>query len=164
MRHEAGQGTKSGTQTMARVEKSIEIQAPIAVVQGVIWDFARYPDFVPHLEDVEVLWTEGETRRVHFNVNLFRRIGYTLDLRRDEGKGLVWTLAEGPFQRNEGGWALEALGPDRTRATYHIDARLSAFIPRFIEDRLIAQSLPETLEAFRDEAQRRALSAATPKG
>jgi ribosome-associated toxin RatA of RatAB toxin-antitoxin module len=143
---------------MARIERSIEIEAPVPVVQEVIWDFARYPEFVPHLEQAETLQTGENTKRVRFTVNILRRLSYTLDLKSTAGKGLVWSLAEGPFQRNKGGWALQALGPNRTRATYNIDARLTAFTPRFIEDRLIAQSLPETLKAFRDEAERRAPS------
>ena len=141
---------------MTRIERSIEIAAPVSVVQEVIWDFASYPEFVPHMERAQILQTNEDEKRVRFTVNILRRLSYTLDLRSTSGKGLVWSLVEGPFQRNEGGWTLQPLGPDRTRATYHIDVSLNAFTPRFIEDRLITQSLPENLKAFRDEAQRRA--------
>lgn len=141
---------------MTRIERSIEIAASVPMVQEVIWDFARYPEFVPHIEQAQILQTSEDRKRVRFTVNLLRRLSYTLDLQSTAGKGLVWSLVEGPFQRNEGGWVLQSLGPDRTLATYHIDVSLNAFTPRFIEDRLIAQSLPENLKAFRDEAQRRA--------
>jgi ribosome-associated toxin RatA of RatAB toxin-antitoxin module len=148
---------------MASIERSIDIAATVPVVQEVIWDFISYPEFVPHIEQVQILQENGEEKRVCFTVNIIRRLSYTLDLKSTAGKGLVWSLVEGPFQRNEGGWTLQPLGPHRTRATYHIDVSLNAFTPRFIEDRLIARSLPENLNAFRDEAQRRAALRASGK-
>ena len=143
---------------MTRIERSIGIAAPVSVVQEVIWDFASYPEFVPHMEQAQILRANEDEKRVRFTVNILRRLSYTLDLKSTAGKGMVWSLVEGPFHRNEGGWALQSLGPNRTRATYHIDVSLTAFTPRFIEDRLIAQSLPETLGAFRKEAERQATS------
>ncbi len=142
---------------MTKIERSIEIAAPVHVVQEVIWGFASYPEFVPHMEQTQILRASEDEQRVRFTVNILKRLSYILDLKSTGGRGLVWSLVEGPFQRNEGGWALQPLGPNRTRATYHIDVSLTAFTPRFIEDRLIAKSLPESLKAFRDEAQRRAL-------
>ncbi len=141
---------------MAKIERSIDIRASTPIVQSVIVDFQRYPDFVPHVERTEILETEGSRRRVRFTVNLVRRIGYTLDLTPIDGNGLDWVLVDGPFERNQGGWRLQRLGPDLTRATYSIDASLSSLLPSFIEERLVAKSLPEILAAFREEAERRA--------
>jgi ribosome-associated toxin RatA of RatAB toxin-antitoxin module len=144
---------------MTRLEHSIDIDAPIAVVQAVITDFASYPRFVPHVESTEILHTDPADplrQQVRFTINLLKRIRYTLDLRSNRDGGLEWSLVEGPFARNDGGWRLQALTAERTRATYSIDLKLTAMLPRFIETRLVAQSLPETLQAFREEAEQRA--------
>ena len=140
---------------MPRVERSIEVAAPLSRVLEVILDFERYPEFVPFMERAEVLSVDGERRRVRFTLNLVARISYTLDLMPRNGSGLEWTLVDGPFVRNDGSWHLEDLNQGRTRATYTADVELKGFLPGFVERRLVAESLPATLRAFRDRAQLR---------
>ena len=51
-RYVPSQSSEPETQIMARIERSIEIEAAIPVVQDVIWNFARYPEFIPRfIED-----------------------------------------------------------------------------------------------------------------
>ena len=92
---------------MTRLERSIDIDAPLATVRSVIGDFASYPRFVPHIESVEILQADRDDpdgRRVRFTINLIKRLHYTLDLRSTTEGGLRWSLAEGPFERNDGEW------------------------------------------------------------
>ncbi|HEY5679097.1 MAG TPA: SRPBCC family protein [Pseudomonadales bacterium] len=138
---------------MPRVERSIEIAAPVSRVQQVIVDFERYPEFVPFMERAELLGIEGERRRVRFTLNLVARISYTLDLVPGTDSGLTWTLVDGPFVRNNGSWRLKATNDDGTLATYTADVELKGFLPGFLERRLVAESLPATLRAFRDRAE-----------
>jgi len=139
---------------VARAERTIEIRAPTARVLEVITDFERYPGFVPFMERTEVLAASDGQWRVRFTLNLIRRIRYVLDLTRTDESGLTWTLVDGPFRRNDGGWRLEPLGVDRTRATYCIDVSISGWLPAAVERRLVAESLPATLDAFRAEAEK----------
>jgi ribosome-associated toxin RatA of RatAB toxin-antitoxin module len=138
---------------MPRVERSIEIAAPVSRVQQIIVDFERYPEFVPFMERAELLGIEGERRRVRFTLNLVARISYTLDLVPGTDSGLTWTLVDGPFVRNNGSWRLKATNDDGTLATYTADVELKGFLPGFLERRLVAESLPATLRAFRDRAE-----------
>ncbi len=138
---------------MPRVQRSIEVAAPVSRVQQVILDFERYPEFVPFMERAEVLSIEGERRRVRFTLNLVARISYTLDLVPGADVGLEWTLVDGPFVRNDGSWRLEGTSDGGTLATYTADVELKGFLPGFVERRLVAESLPATLHAFRDRAQ-----------
>jgi ribosome-associated toxin RatA of RatAB toxin-antitoxin module len=140
---------------MPRVERSIDVAAPVSRVQEVILDFERYPEFVPFMEHAEVIGIDGERRRVRFTLNLVARIRYTLELEPRDGAGLVWTLVEGPFVRNDGAWHLAELEDGGTRATYGLDVELKRFLPGFVERRLIEESLPALLEAFRDRAEAR---------
>jgi ribosome-associated toxin RatA of RatAB toxin-antitoxin module len=138
---------------MPRVERSIEMAAPVSRVQQVIVDFERYPEFVPFMERAELLSIEGERRRVRFTLNLVARISYILDLVPGTDSGLTWTLVDGPFVRNNGSWRLEGLNDGGTLATYAADVELKGFLPGFLERRLVAESLPATLRAFRDRAE-----------
>ena len=138
---------------MPRVERSIDVAAPVACVQSVILDFERYPEFVPFMERAEVITADGERCRVRFTLNLVARISYTLELEPRDGGGLAWTLVEGPFVRNDGAWHLAAREGGGTRATYSVDVELKRFLPGFLERRLIEESLPAMLKAFRDRAE-----------
>ena len=60
---------------------------------------------------------------------------------------------EGPFVRNDGAWHLAAREGGGTRATYSVDVELKRFLPGFLERRLIEESLPAMLKAFRDRAE-----------
>lgn len=138
---------------MASAERTIEIRAPAARVLEVITDFERYPRFVPFMEKTEVLTHSGDHWRVRFTLNLIRRVRYVLDLTRIDHSGVDWTLVEGPFQHNDGGWRIETIDDRCTRATYFINASISGWLPATVERRLIAESLPATLDAFRLEAE-----------
>ena len=138
---------------MPRVERSIDIKASPAQVLNVITDFEHYPKFVPNMQGAEILEIAGPRQRVRFTLNLIKRIRYTLDLTTIDDTGLDWTLVDGPFKHNDGQWRLDDLGDGTTRASYSIDAELKGFLPRVIEKQLVAQSLPATLGAFRDEAE-----------
>ncbi|NIP13504.1 MAG: hypothetical protein GWM88_01680 [Pseudomonadales bacterium] len=138
---------------MPRVERSIDVAAPVSCVQNVICDFERYPEFVPFMERAEVVGIDGEKRRVRFTLNLVARLSYTLELEPRDGSGLAWTLVEGPFVRNDGAWHLDALEGGGTCATYGVDVELKRFLPGFVERRLVEESLPAMLRAFRDRAE-----------
>lgn len=144
---------------MDPVTQSIDIAVPPARVYALIVDFARYPGFVPNQTAVEVIEADPAAHRwqARFELSVARRLRYTLDLRGEPERGLTWDLVEGDgMKQNTGGWTLEPLdGGKRTRATYRLAIELDLFVPRTVTKALIERTLPATLEAFRDEAERR---------
>lgn len=146
---------------MPATQRSIDIDVPPSAVMAVICDFASYPRFLPDTEEATVLRTEPAGRwTVRFAVRIIRRIEYTLLLERHEGPGatqrLTWSLVEGAFKANNGGWVLEPLdGGTRTRATYTLDLDIGMFVPGSVLKTLLEHNLPATLEAFKARAEGR---------
>jgi ribosome-associated toxin RatA of RatAB toxin-antitoxin module len=142
---------------MPAQRQQIDIDASPERVMGVITDFAAYADFLPEMQSVDVLRHAPGEWEVRFTVRVIRELTYTLRLVQPSPERLEWTLVEGAFKSNDGGWALEPLdGGARTRATYEIDLQVGMFVPGNIVRSLTQRSLPETLGRFKAEAERRA--------
>ncbi len=137
---------------MAGAEQSIVIEVPREFFLSVVTDYERYPDFLTDMKHVSVVSVDGHVVDVDFVLHLVKRIEYRLRLSATPPTGLSWTLVEGMFQRNEGGWVLESVELG-TRATYRIDVGVGVFVPGSIVNRLVGQTLPETLRAFKERAE-----------
>lgn len=139
---------------MAEARATVEIAASPARLMAVITDFARYPEFLPEMEEAVVLRREGPVHVVHFAIRLVRRIEYTLELRQLDELRLEWNLVDGSFRANDGGWTLEPLdGGARTRAHYRVAIELGMFVPGSVMKTLVEKSLPATLAAFKARAE-----------
>jgi len=124
------------------------------LLYDVIVDYASYPEFIDDMEAVEIVSTEGETIEAAFTLNLIKRIQYTLELVGERPHKVRWSLvASKLFQHNDGGWDLEQIGENKTRATYSIDVGFGLAVPKAISNRLIGSSLPRTLESFKARAE-----------
>ena len=136
----------------------VEVDVPPAQLMRVVTDFASYPAFLPAMEEASVLAHVDEGTRaswtVRFAVRVVRRLGYTLRLEREGDLRLRWSLLEGAFKSNEGGWVLEPLdGGARTRATYEVDLDVGMFVPGSVMKSVVEQDLPRTLAAFKARAE-----------
>lgn len=142
---------------MKGAQHSIEISATPEQVWDVLVDFASYPSFVPNQTAARVISKSETTWRVEFELLIAKKLRYTLDLQGERGRSLRWHLVDGDMMKtNEGGWALTALPDGTTRATYEISVELKGFVPASVTNLLVAQTLPANLQAFKDEAERRA--------
>ena len=141
---------------MPAAQRTVEIDAPLATVLATITDFASYPRFLPDMDEANVLRASPGTWEVAFAVRVIRPLRYTLKLVATSPTEITWTLLEGAFRSNDGGWSLEALSPIRTRATYRIDIAVGLYVPGNIVNSLVQVSLPDTLARFKAEAERRA--------
>lgn len=141
---------------MPAARQSIDINVPPEKVMAVITDFAAYPRFVPEMLESTVLRRDGAAWVVKFAVRVVRRIDYTLRLEQVGVTQLRWSLVEGTFRANNGGWDLAPLdGGSRTHADYFIDLDVGMFVPGSVMKTLVEKSLPSTLAAFKGEAERR---------
>jgi len=139
---------------MAWVEQSVEIDASLETVWGVVTDYLRYPMFLEGMKSAKVVSEEGGKKCVEFELQLIKRIRYTLCFDSPETGRLSWTLVRGDFmRRNEGGWDLVSLGADRCKATYRIAIAFGAIVPESITRSLASKNLPATLAAFKARAE-----------
>jgi hypothetical protein len=128
-----------------------EIDAPIRVVHAVIDDFENYPSFMPYTVECRVI--KHESGGTFFYQRLSPKIvsdrDYTLRIREKSWRGENGLVYQHSFEAaNEfgpaetkgftrvkvcnGGWLLEPLAENKTRATYTIDTDNGGKIPAFI--------------------------------
>jgi ribosome-associated toxin RatA of RatAB toxin-antitoxin module len=143
-------GGGAGDVDVPIARQCVDIDAPPEAVMRVLCDFAAYPRFVPDMEESVVLREDPPRWTVRFALRIIRRLEYTLLLHREDDLHLRWSLVEGAFRANSGGWSLEPLnGGARTRATYTLDIDLGMFIPGSVLNSLLHQNLPAMLAAFK---------------
>lgn len=139
---------------MPAAERTIDIDASPARVMAVITDFPSYPRFLADMKESTVLRTEPNVWVVKFAVQVIRRLEYTLRLERQGDLRVRWTMVEGAFKSNTGGWDLEPLdGGARTRATYRLDLDIGMFVPGSVLKTLLERNLPATLASFKQRAE-----------
>ena len=117
-------------------EGSAEVFATPAEVMDVVADFDAYPDWVPNLEQVEVLARDrrGRGTRVAFRLGTpWGEQAYTLAYRyQPRDAGMSWTYVEGTLEDLAGSYALEPAGDGATRVTYRLEVALGVPIPGFL--------------------------------
>jgi ribosome-associated toxin RatA of RatAB toxin-antitoxin module len=130
-----------------------EIAAPIAVVRAVVEDVDSYSRFMPYTVESRVLKREGDSILTYQRISapLVSDRDYTLRIRTTARKVEGGTSyrsrwetenESGPPERPgivrvklcEGGWLLEPLGPNATRATYTVYTDSGGVIPAFIKN------------------------------
>jgi ribosome-associated toxin RatA of RatAB toxin-antitoxin module len=141
---------------MPAATRTIEIDVPPPALMAVITDFAAYPRFLPEMDEATVLSSAPREWTVRFAVKIIRRIEYTLRLVQESDTRLSWTMVDGMFKANDGGWELTAIdGGRRTRAAYRVDLDLGMFVPGSVMKTLVDINLPATLDAFKKRAEGR---------
>lgn len=133
------------------------INVTVDQMMAVITDFESYSNFLPEIDSCDVLTTDGVQWDVRFTVKVVKRIRYTLRLKKVDDHKVRWSLVEGAFKVNNGGWDLTP-NEDGTALTaeYFIELQVGMFVPSSIMRTLVERTLPETVTRFKAEAERRA--------
>ena len=138
---------------MAGATQTLVVDVPRDELFEVIRDYERYPEFLDDMEASRIVRRDGADVEVEFTLNVIKRISYTLKLVESAPERVEWSLVQGMFKRNDGGWTLEELPGGRTRATYSIEITIGVFLPGTIVNRLVGKTLPATLQAFKRRAE-----------
>ena len=149
-----------------------EIAAPIGVVHAVIDDFGNYASFMPFTVECRVVKREGGS--IFFYQRLSPKIvsdrDYTLRVTEKSWHGPNGSVSlhrfaaaneAGPGETKgftrvnvcEGGWLLEPLGKDKTRATYSIDTDNGGKVPAFIANPASALGIRKVFAAVRKQVK-----------
>jgi ribosome-associated toxin RatA of RatAB toxin-antitoxin module len=121
---------------------------------SVVTDYESYPLFLSDMEEVRVVGRQGHAVDVSFTLNLVKQLRYVLRLiEAPETYGLNWSLVEGPFKLNSGSWSLTEAAGGRTHASYSIEVTVDVFLPGTLVNRLVGQTMPATLNAFKERAE-----------
>ncbi|MBZ4333344.1 SRPBCC family protein [Corallococcus interemptor] len=139
---------------MAGATRTITINAPVEKVFDVITNYDRYGEFLPEVKKISTSQRQGNTVQVHYEVDVVKRIRYTIRVTEERPKRMSWTFVEGEVMKdNKGSWTLEPEGEGKTRATYNVEMALGALIPKAIINTLTETQLPKMLEAFKRRAE-----------
>ena len=140
---------------MPQATRSILVDVAPAQLLSVISDVERYPEFLPEVKSVAVHSRTPTLMEATYEVDLLKRIRYTLRLTTDE-LSVRWTLVKGDlFKKNEGAWVLRPEGEGRTHLTYSLELALGGLIPvpAAVTDKLAEGSLPGMLSRMKQRAE-----------
>lgn len=141
---------------MASATRSIVINAPVERVFDVISDYERYPEFLSEVKSIRTSGRQGNQVDIHYEVDVMKRIRYTLHMTEDRPRGLQWTFVEGEVMKdNHGGWVLEATADGKTNAIYTVEVALGLLVPRPLVTAMVESSLPKMLESFKKRVESR---------
>jgi len=135
------------------LERSIEVNAPIETVYGVISDLESYPEFLSTTKSVKLKKLNSGCD-AEFKINVIKDISYTLRFRFDPPRELHWAFIKGELMKeNRGAWLLEPIGETKTKAIYQIDVRFGWMVPKLIVKKLTETQLPQLLASFKKRAE-----------
>jgi ribosome-associated toxin RatA of RatAB toxin-antitoxin module len=140
---------------MAGASREIEIDARAETIFRVVTDYESYPEFIDEIVQAEVLSDSASGVLCRFVAEVAKkRFQYTLRLQHAPFERTRWSLVEGDFQRNDGGWDFRPIGDGRrTHVTYQVEIELGMLIPKFIINSLVGANMPKMLEAVRRRAE-----------
>src|SRR5215470_1863103 len=139
---------------MPGATRSIIIDVPMDKLFAVIADYQSYPKFLPEVKSIRTSKRQGSEVDVQYEIEVLKKIRYTLRLREEPPSLISWTFVEGELMRdNRGRWLLEPAGEGKTKATYSIEMKLGPLVPKSIVNVLVDSSLPKMLEAFKKRAE-----------
>jgi len=144
---------------MAAAERTDIVDVPLSKLYQAICDYNNYPEFVTGASRVALLSREGNIAKVHFDVEMMKRVEYVLKLKEEldaEGRSarISWTLDSSKFFKISNGlWELKALGPDKTQVLYKLELEFEIPVPGFVLKKLVASALPKTIQEFTDRAR-----------
>lgn len=140
---------------MARAERTEVFDVPCDKFYQAIVDYKSYPKFVDGVESTEVSSESKDGATVTMNLNLIKKISYTIKLTHKPHTEVSWSLVSGDMMKvNNGRWTLKDLGGARTEVTYSLEVELKGFLPGLgmIEKTLVNTNLPLTMKAFAKRA------------
>ncbi len=140
---------------MARAERTEVFDVPVDKFYQAIIDYKSYPKFVDGVDSTEISAETADGATVTMNLNLIKRIAYTIKLNHKKNQEVNWSLVSGDMMKvNNGRWTLKDLGQARTEVTYSLEVELKGFLPGLgmIEKTLVNTNLPMTMKAFAKKA------------
>lgn len=158
---------------MLEASSEIEVFAPAEVVYAVLWDVARYPDFLSDVADASVEPTnapdgkpgdDARTLEAVLDVVLVRPRRCRVKLLGRPPYRIDWTLLEGELQAvNDGSWLLESHPSGRScLVRYEVRLQLTVAVPEAIVKKLVAFNLPTLLRQIKARAEHRHRQVAGP--
>jgi coenzyme Q-binding protein COQ10 len=141
---------------MAKASRTETYDVPVSKFYQAVIDYKNYNKFVPGVDSIEVQNESADGATVKFNINVIKKISYTLKLSHKQDQEVSWSLVTGDYMKtNNGKWTLKDLGGNKTEVTYALEIEVKGFIPglSLIEKGLVETNLPMTMASFAKRAE-----------
>ena len=141
---------------MAKATRTETYDVPVSKFYQAVIDYKNYNKFVPGVDSIEVQNESADGATVKFNINVIKKISYTLKLAHKSNQEVSWSLVTGDYMKtNNGKWTLKDLGGNKTEVTYALEIEVKGFIPglSLIEKGLVETNLPMTMASFAKRAE-----------
>ena len=131
------------------MEALFYVHATPAQAMAVLWDHARYAEFLPHAKSSKVLEQHGDTA-------VLEQIGGSgpitvgfVTRRHREAHRITWSLVRGDsVKRNDGYWEVQP-APGGALVAYHVHAETKGMVPQRVASFLQRQALPDQCDAVK---------------
>ena len=148
----------SGKKVISNSAAMIVVDKPISEVWTVVADYTRLPEFIPRLissekyseadgkigikQSIKVLW-----RKIHYHV-----------IQTEDTTNHILSFDLDKTQKNDiaetnGRWELRAYGEGKCLAVYTLALDTGMPVPRFIQNMLLNQDLPDTMMAVKKRTE-----------
>ena len=139
----------NGEFCMASATRTEVVDVEINKIYDVLVDYAKYPEFVEGVNEINVISKNDTSAKVEYSVSMIKTFKYTLNIKQTRPTGLSWNLDSGDlFKKNDGEWKLKDLGNGKTEVTYTLDLDFKMFAPSSILSALTSKNLPTMMESF----------------
>jgi coenzyme Q-binding protein COQ10 len=133
---------------MASAETNELFNCSVPQFFNIIADYEKYPEFLSEVKKCRVLSDEGHRKLVEFSVSVIKTFTYNLWISEIAEQEIRWVFASGEvFKTSSGFWKL-ADEAGKTRATYHVEATFSLFVPGPIAKALVSVNLPNMMSSY----------------
>ena len=140
---------------MAEVKHTENWKFPVERIYEMLIDYNAYPEFVPGVQEIEVLESHDSGARVKYSINIIKKLSYILKLNHERPHRIFWELESGDlFKKNSGFWELESLGESETQVSYGLEVDIKGFVPKTIVKGLTSKNLPAMMKAFHDRVEK----------
>lgn len=151
--------------SIERLRATVAVQAPLERVRSVVFDFPRYPDFLPNYTEVVVeRRTPAGGREVRFDLDelggalhIWMRMAISPATRDGAVESYQGQFLAGNVKTAEMRWELEALSATSTRLTLesHLDPDMT-LVPSALVNSSGRDRIREVILGFKAEAERKA--------
>jgi ribosome-associated toxin RatA of RatAB toxin-antitoxin module len=139
---------------MAKASRTETVDIDIHKLYDTIIDYAKYPDFVDGVKQINIISKTDTSAKVEYSLNIIKTFKYIVNLKQEKPTRVSWTLDSGDlFKKNDGEWKLKDLGNGKTEVTYSLDLDFKMFAPSSILASLTDKNLPSMMKAFFDRAK-----------
>jgi len=148
----------AGTKVISNSGAMVVINKPIDAVWLVIKDFEKLPEFIPRMVLSEKYSEKDGVVGIRQALKIFwKTVNYNV-LQKEDAENHTLTFELDKSQKNDiaetrGQWILRPYGEDKCLAVYSLALDTGMPVPRFIQNMLLNQDLPATMNAIKQRAE-----------